>query len=188
MNILNEERFIKYLIENDLIEQDKLEIYQYGLHLLIKKIFYASFILAVGLWGDETCGIIFFLICYINIREYSGGYHAKTNFGCCICTICVTIFALGLQKVMKLLSDVLLILIMLSCVCIIWKLSPQEAVTNPLEEKQIVTYRKKTQKNAIIFVAISLLGYLEKGIFRGITCAFICQALMLIIRKMEKGN
>lgn len=40
------------------------------------------------IWGGE---MVSFLVAYICIREYSGGYHARTTGGCFACTVVVAI-------------------------------------------------------------------------------------------------
>ena len=74
-------------VEKGLIRQDQAEVYEYGLALILTTIF--SFIVAL-VWGyifQCLAEVIAFLIVFIPLRMYTGGYHASTYFRCLLAFI-----------------------------------------------------------------------------------------------------
>ena len=176
-----EAKVIEFLVKEGVINTDKEELYHYGLTLLIKKILHSMIILLIGLVGGEFWGVLFFLLAYSTIREYSGGYHAKTVRGCYFCTAVVTVFSLFLIKICPQPNNIFPWIFLWISVAIIWFFSPQEADSKPLEFHEICRYRKIARRYLIVFCGVSLGGFIYPSIFKGIVCALIIQAVMLLI-------
>ncbi|MGC4019951.1 MAG: accessory gene regulator B family protein [Muricomes sp.] len=185
-----EKKILSFLIRSEVIDEEKTEIYRYGLNIFIKKIIHILLFLVIGFIGGEFWGVFIFLVAYASMREYSGGYHAKSVTGCYCCTIIVSICLLILLNIFQRLDTYILYTMMLICGYTIWSLSPQEADNNPLEENEMVDYRKKTHKYLIGFGCISLAGFFLNVILKGISCAWIIQTVMLLMSEIErqKGN
>lgn len=65
------ERVVKILIKNNIIHQQDSELYQYGLTLLIKKIFHIVTILLLGTICKKFICTAVFLVAYAGIRKYA---------------------------------------------------------------------------------------------------------------------
>lgn len=176
-----EEKIIGRLLKAGIIKDEEAAIYQYGFGLLVKKIIHAGIILMIGLAGGEFWGVFFFLATYIAIREYSGGYHAKSSIGCYCCTAFVTVCLLALLKLFQMANSIWFVPILLICGGFIWFLSPQEAHNKPLSSEEKVMYQKLSRKYVLVFGGISLLGALYMDIVKGIACAWLIQSVMLLI-------
>lgn len=69
-------------VNKDLVSQDQAEVYEYGLALIMASLL--SFIVAF-IWGlafQCLTEVIAFLIVFIPLRMYTGGYHASTYLRC----------------------------------------------------------------------------------------------------------
>ncbi len=176
---------VRMLVKNRIIDFDDCELYQYGLNLLIKKILHVSMILIVGITCKKFVCTTAFLIAYAGIREYAGGYHAKTSKGCYLCTWGVTLFSVFLFYVFEQIKMLGLYVVLAACAVIILGLAPQETANRPLNTQELTVYRKKAQKCLIIEGVICLLFLFFKAILYGVLCAWIVETMMLLIGKIS---
>lgn len=168
-----------------LADTKELEVYEYGLKLVFLKFIHIVTILIMGLVGNELLNVVTFLLIYICIREYSGGYHAKSSSGCYLCTIAVTLAAIAFFK-FELFYTWMIWLVLLICGGIVWFLSPQGNENNPLEPWEVQRYRKRTRVFLLLFLMASIIIHrfyplLEKGL----ACALLIQSIMLLIGKVD---
>ena len=171
-------RVTKFLLETNVITSDEIEIYQYGFDLIVKIIIHTFLILIIGFLFGHFLEMVSFLVTYAWLREYAGGYHARTSKGCYYCTILVTIFVLVMFFIFRQLNVGLICICMLISGIVIWRGSPQEAPTKPLSEKEKVIYRKKTRSILLCLAVIFGIGcVLSREV--GIVCSWIVQMAML---------
>lgn len=71
-----------YLIKNKIIDNTKLDIYIYGFEIMISNIICFGMGLVIGAVCSEFIECILFLIVFILLRRYCGGYHAETYLKC----------------------------------------------------------------------------------------------------------
>lgn len=175
------EKIIDLLIETGNIEYNNIKIYEYGLKLFLKRLFHILIFIIIGYLFGNLGEMVSFLVAYICIREYSGGYHARTTGGCFACTVVV---AIGVSVFFRfnLWSHIYIWCItMVIAGCVIWFLSPQEAENKPLSLEEKYVYRKQTRKYLIILMVIAWIGSVFYEIPEGIASAWIIQSLMLIL-------
>lgn len=182
---------MQLLVDTGVVEPDKIELYAYGFHLLVKKAIHTVIILAIGLVVGEFLSVLVFLLTYASIREYSGGYHAKTTAGCYFCTIIVTVNVVFMINMLPEQDSIVIWILLVACSTIIWILSPQEADNKPLKTEERFVYQKKTRRLLTISVLILRLSFVSTAIVKGIACAWIIQVVMLLIimsRKLVIGR
>lgn len=71
-----------WLLNNKLINEEDFELYYLGNEVIVSTGTTFFIILCIGFWLSNLAGAIIFLICFMSIRSFSGGYHAKTRLGC----------------------------------------------------------------------------------------------------------
>lgn len=177
------ERVVKIFIKNNIIHQQDSELYQYGLTLLIKKIFHIVTILLLGTICKKFICTAVFLVAYAGIRKYAGGYHAKSSKGCYACTGIVTSFSILLFYILEYVELFVIYIILGICAGAISTFSPQETSNRPLSREELTIYKKKTIKTLIIEGIICLLSLFFKEIINGIICAWVIETIMLLIGK-----
>ncbi|MDD3338267.1 MAG: accessory gene regulator B family protein [Lachnospiraceae bacterium] len=172
------EKVVKLLVRNGEIVQEEIEIYQYGLELLTKKLLHVFVILFIGFIGDEFFEVLVFLMAYASIREYAGGYHAKTEIGCYCCTGVVTLSTLFFLQKFQTLRIGWIWLMLVACGIVIWLFSPQEALNKPLSVREKLVYRKKAHFYLFLEGLLCLSGFFLETVLYGITCAWTIQTVM----------
>lgn len=70
------------LLRNDIIDGEKLDIYIYGFEVMISSISGFAIALILGLAFSQILECIVFLLIFVSMRSYCGGYHADTYLKC----------------------------------------------------------------------------------------------------------
>lgn len=179
-------KIIKFLLETGTINEDNVELYQYGLDLVIKKIIHVFLILLIAYIFNMFFSTLIFVITYMVIREYSGGFHAKTVVGCYLCTFTVTICLVMLLYIFQQLNSIWAWIVLLISGIIIWLFSPQETENKHLSVKERAVYQKKARAYLLFFIIAAILCCRNAIIVRGIVCSCFMQATMLTIEILGK--
>lgn len=79
----------KRLMLHGVITNDVLDIYVYGFELLLSFLFSTTTIVIAGCVINKILETISFLVVFILLRSFSGGYHADTYAKCSITTFSV---------------------------------------------------------------------------------------------------
>lgn len=84
------------LLKNNIIVNEHLDIYIYGFEVLISGALSLFIGLILGLIFSQLVECIVFLIVFVTLRKYCGGYHADTYLKC------NTVFAINIAIVFEL--------------------------------------------------------------------------------------
>lgn len=87
-------RIVVLLQKNQVIQKGEMEIYQYGLEMIVSTIVNLLLLLLIGVLFHELFSAVLFFCLFVLIRQKSGGYHADTYFKC------NSIFAVNLTLVL----------------------------------------------------------------------------------------
>jgi accessory gene regulator B len=144
----------KKLIKYGVIAENQLQIYAYGLELVLSTIVNLISVLLLSLIFLDPLSGAFFLLAFIPLRTTAGGYHAKTHWGCGLVFIVAFTASLLLIHFIgaALLVKTIPFISIFSFFIVIW-LSPVEAKNKPLTDKQ----RKQNRTRSIFIAAINLL-------------------------------
>lgn len=149
-----------YFAEKNMYCIDKINIYRYGLELLISTMLNTFVILVISVIMNEIIGALLFCIAFIPMRLIAGGYHAKHHWSCILGFGAIFI---GFMIFMHYMNDEYMIAYMLFSSVIssllLWSYAPIEASNKPLKERQRQVQRKKSMTLACVNLAIVLLLY-----------------------------
>ncbi len=142
------ERFSKlileYLIKSNVIENTdtEREYYQYGIEITVSSLLNIILIISIGAFTFSIFESIIFLVCFVLIRQFTGGYHADTYFKCNL-ILCIS-FAMVLTlyyTTAKYLSTYISILITFICVSIFLVKCPIEHINKPIPDRRKVIHK-----------------------------------------------
>lgn len=142
-----------WLINNGAINEEDYELYEYAIYSLF--FLWSPIIMAIifGMILKITIKAIIFIIPFMLIRKYSGGYHAK-NISVCLVSSCILmIMFLIILKYIK----VSIVLDVTTCfsALIIAIFSPVDSANRRLEDTEV----KRFSKISIIITFFVLLVY-----------------------------
>ncbi len=83
------EKFVAWQInKGTLVEADRA-VYQYAYELLLGQIINILLAGIIAVLFKAPLAVVVFLVCYIPLRSFCGGYHADTNLGCSIVSVLI---------------------------------------------------------------------------------------------------
>lgn len=90
--------FVSNNINEDETDTVKNQIYLYGIELCISSIINIILIVCVGAVLGCFVESLIFLICFISLRQFTGGYHADTYLKCNLFFVITFVFVISLTK------------------------------------------------------------------------------------------
>lgn len=175
-----------YYIKKGKIDPDDKEVYVYCFDIAISTILNFAILIIIALCTKTYIESLCFGICFVTLRNYAGGLHAKTHLGCSILLIFVILGWVAVINYVEVeyLKIMSYIFTAVSIPAVLF-LAPVDNANNVLDANQKKRYKIKT----IIVVIIILIGYLillllNKYIYSFvISYAIICVCISMIIQK-----
>ncbi|HBI86153.1 MAG TPA: hypothetical protein DDX71_07735 [Ruminococcus sp.] len=139
-----------FFAENHFIREEEQEVYAYGVELLFSAVTNFALALVIGLVMHTLLPCTVFLAVFAVLRRNTGGYHAKTHFGCnavlAVVLIAFSFLCRFLPDGGKLIAAITVLLLSPVPVAL---LAPAEHPNKPLEPE----LRTKLHRNACIILA-----------------------------------
>ena len=180
------QRILQYLLHSGVIEDtnDEKEYYQYGIEITISSILNIILILGIGLLTWNILESVIFLLLFIPIRQFTGGFHASTYFKCNLSFCIVFSLILILYNFTRVINTYLSILITFTCVLLIIAECPIENKNKPIPEE-----RKKFHKimAALLSTIYGIVGIVFTAIsnkYGALLLYTLAAVAMLIIAAM----
>lgn len=140
-------KILQFMQTNELIENEDIELYQYGIHLMFLKFVHYCSILVLGFFLGRVGELIIFLTCYTLLRAYTGGYHAKHSITCLFISIAMI---LCIHMTIDLLTHVTVFVItILSAITIL--------IFAPIPSKEKILEEDEMKRNRKISIILSIL-------------------------------
>ena len=138
------------------VDDEYEEVYVYGLELIVSFLISTSIIMTIGLLINQFLPTLTFLITFVLIRQFTGGYHATSYLMCKICTITCFGVTVLLANIISIPNYVFIILAALGCL-VIFLFGPIENIHKPLTRQD----KKRNKITGFCLFAIwSLIGFL----------------------------
>lgn len=177
-----------FLLRKKVIEKENREIYLYGYDILFSGILQSFLLFLFGCILGKIVVTAVFVIVFVTLRSYTGGYHANTRIGCVIATLLVYFFVLCLcTKGIFLFRELasIILLIVFYGISFIWY-APIEHERKPLSKEQKIQNKRKGGVLSAIYSIIAILLYNKTiSISISIGMTMVCVALLMIIQKGE---
>ena len=151
--------WVKKLIENGTVEEEKAALYVFGFVQGMRAILELILLLITGLLLGLFWQCVIILVTFMPIRVYAGGYHAKTPLQCSVKT---WMLLLAILLAYRFLPSYLL----LECGIVvvaggwIWFFAPIEDSNKPLLDYELKKYRKKALLYFMLYVCIYVIAHM----------------------------
>ena len=174
------------MIEAEIIAEQDRELYAFGLEQGMWLVLNLLTMVVIGLLMDMLLACLYFLLAYVPLRIYAGGYHARTPLHCYFGGIVLMLTALLMIKwfpwTMWRCAGVMAIASL-----IIWRLAPVEDSNKPLDEIEKTVYARRARKVAAVEIGVvaiaGISGWLT--ITRSIAISFGLSAMVLMLGKLN---
>ncbi len=144
-------RIIEFLEQNNGFESGDKEIVEYGLRLGLLELVNTITILLIGLAFGMVVESLIFLLVYIPLRTFVGGYHSRTALLCYLTSILLVSSVLVIVKYFMN-FELQYYILTVSCLVIIF-LSPVEDENKPLD----LVERKRYKKISVVLLGAVLM-------------------------------
>lgn len=165
-------------------EQEK-EYVAYAFDLMKMSIMGIIVAIICGIVLDVTRFSVLFLLCFIPLRKYAGGYHAKTHKKCAVISLILLLatdilFKYGIYK-----TNICDVLVLILC-GYIWYKAPMDTCNKRLLENEKKVFRKKA---CWILLCIQLIWIVSKIyhmelLYGASSIAIICTGIILLLQSI----
>ena len=138
--------FSRKLVQLGAIPKEHEDVYIYGFELIFSFIFSVTVVLILSAMIGKIIETVIFLLLFIVLRQFTGGFHADTYLKCQICTICFYLCVIGLTLTLSP-NLVAFAVLMIFGTLIIFIIGPIESYNKPLSNNK----RKKNKIRGIVF-------------------------------------
>lgn len=181
-----------FFVANNIIPAEEKAIYKYGIEVTLSTATGIIAIAIIGIFAKCYIECMIFLLCFITIRVYSGGYHADTFLKCTLTFICLFIaFLLTKTYVQLYLTPYFSVVIMIISATNIAVLAPIKNKHKLLTEKEKPRYKKISVAMSVVWTTVAIVLYsVEKIILFSVSITmFIIATLMVAeIIKQRRRN
>ena len=169
----------KRLISDGVISENDLDIYVYGFELFFSFLFSLTMILITGCIVNKLFETLAFLIVFILLRSYSGGYHSDTYLKCTVITMSIYGMVMLFSTYLQVHFLLYFVLIILGWVVLYIK-APVENPNKKLTEQE----KKKHRVTSLVLFTFFGLGGIFLNVFSEIIGATIWAALVVDLSLM----
>ncbi len=126
---------LNFMLKNQVIEntsEDK-EYYQYGIEITLSSKLNIVLVVGIGAVCGRLSESLIFLVCFVLIRQFTGGFHANTYFKCnlILCISFLTVLSFYIMT-SKFIDTYFSVLITFLCVAFILAKCPIEHPNKPI--------------------------------------------------------
>lgn len=180
------ENITRKLEDNLTIKSEDREIYRYGIQQGLTIILNLITTLVIGLICGMVWQSVVFMVFYIPLRSFAGGYHEKTPERCYVFSI-VLMFAILLAMRFASFTELICSIILLVSSVSIVLLAPVEDRNKPLDELEQKVYRKRAlliwASELIVAFVCMLFGQMHLAIC--LTMTMVVMAIMLSLGQLK---
>ncbi|EJU21052.1 accessory protein regulator protein B [Peptoanaerobacter stomatis] len=152
------EKIVCFLKKEGIIESDKEQIYFFGIKQAAFLLINLIITLSIAIIFEKKIELLIFILQFISLRSFSGGYHSKSKITCTIISSAAQIIALFLLGIVYLdIKFVIIATIVFSILIILF--SPIESSNKPLDKLERKIYKRITTFILFVFIAISIFSY-----------------------------
>lgn len=181
---LPSKRIAEALCKNGVVSKEDEPLYEFGLHEVEITFLNVITDLILGIILGIPFQCVLFLVIYIPIRRYAGGYHAKTELRCyAISTVLVLIALCTIRIVSDYIEHIVLFPIFLLSSLIIFLLAPVDSANKPIDAVEHLVFRQYSRWILVIHWGIAVVAEIISfgQMNTVIVCADTLLAVMLIL-------
>lgn len=155
-------RIVNWQINKGTLKEEERAVYQYAYELLLNQTINLVLAGLIACAFHAPVTVFLFLLSYIPMRSFCGGYHSNTNLGCTIVSsfmICLVCWLVSISGGWIL--DWYPVAFAVSGYCVM-KYAPVPDQNKPLDEEETRRYRGRSRMLWCVEVLIVIIFYLWK--------------------------
>ena len=177
------------LLTKESITKDEVELYAYGIFMLLSHSMYLVLALILGLLTKCLLESIIFYFAFQCIRRFAGGYHADTEAKCEFLSTVSIVGSLGIIKLSKVYDfHLALLCLALLFAVVIALFAPLDTAEKPLTKKEFCCFRKVTLLLLLLLLIIITAAYYFKIYSLTAPCciSLILEGILAVAGKIKR--
>lgn len=150
------------LADNNTISRQEVSIYSYCLDYIIELILLFVFAVIFGFCTNNIPETIIFLIVFIPIRSFGGGFHATTQKRCTVISLLTFLFVLYSDKIVTIFMNEWTVAFTISLLGIAF-LSPVGTKNRPMSPERKTILKKRCILFCFFLALLYLFFYIQKS-------------------------
>ena len=146
----------KKMVAVGIVSQESIDTYVYGIELLVSFLISAGIILTIGLIAGKIFETLIFLLVFIVLRSFTGGFHANTFIKCTIITLSTYGLVLALSCFVVIPFPIYIALFLLELV-VISIFAPIENPNKPIKEGRRIRHKITSIVLLILFTGLGII-------------------------------
>lgn len=178
------------LIKHKILNIKNREVYTYAIEVILLNSILLAALLGISIAGKCFIFFVGYLLFFVPIRKFAGGYHAKQSETCFMISIAVYVVAMFIyKKVPNLYQNEIAIILFVLAVVILMIWSPLKNPNHPLADYQYKRNRRIVYGIIIIdFALLIIFSILNYTIASSEVIFVLSTAIFLIIGKIENNK
>lgn len=145
-----------FLLKENIIGQDDLEIYQFGTERILKNLIVIFLVSIIATAFNVWIATIFMFAGFIILRKIAGGYHAKTLIRCNLLTFSLYAFNMVLIYTVKdSITSQGFALLCFTTILLIFIFAPVDHKNLVFSNKRMIKAKKNSRISVVILVIVS---------------------------------
>lgn len=176
-------------INNGIADEEDRDIYIYSVNVLLYNVATFIFILVLSFLFHNVIETLVFLLTFVSLRRYTGGYHAETRIKCFLASVTVYVLAVIVGTYFTDRGAVwILSLVMIICSCMLILFSPINSDKMQFSENKMNKFRVKSRVSlGILLVLACVLYYFQLSEYAVyISLGIISTSISLMIEIMKR--
>lgn len=178
---------VNWQIKKCFLKSEERALYRYAYEVLFNLIVNILLSIIIAILLRAPMPVFVFLVSYIPLRSYCGGYHAKTNGGCTVVSaLLVFAVCIVVKTIPVTIGGVIPPLSFVISGLLVLRYAPVEAASKPLSEEEVVRYRSRARSIWLAEAFIGMVFFLFKspvGIVIALSHCIMC--IMLCIGRIK---
>lgn len=179
------EKVTDRFIQNRLVDEKQKEVYTYGMELLISTLLSTGMVLGIGAVCHRLWYTVVLMIPFYHIRIYAGGFHAENYVKCFSAFVggyCMIMTAA--EYLIRSGKQDLIVAASVLSFALIWKWSPVEDHSRPLDMEERKAYGTKARKTAAFYTVAAVLIYTA---FRPAEAVYMASSINAVLLMLLTG-
>ncbi len=181
---------IDQMVRRNVIKESDRNIYSYGLTVMVLKLAALVVAVIISIFIGETIDLLIFLLLFIPLRKYAGGFHERTALRCFIeSQIILILVEITLKYIHYYTFENIAgaVFSFVGAAVIIYK-APIGSVNRVLNDKQKKKYRKISLVVCLILILIAILTYIYNymNVTYAVFITFLLEGILLIIPEKKE--
>lgn len=148
------------MVENQIIKEENRDLYEYGIRQLCFTSLNFVTEVCIGILSGMLTECVLFLIAYIPLRRFAGGFHAKSELRCYgISTLLLSIGLALIRFAQNTRTEFVLPMLFIVACGIIFTVAPVDSYAKPLDEMEHKVFQKRTRWILSVHIILFVLTF-----------------------------